>query len=531
MKKKIMAILVAASLCMSMSAVAFAADNTADADPAAGSADVVQEDAAENTEDYGIVTYANDSKQNTFDTAATMTVGTTYSGSLSESDTDDYWKFTISSSGRVKIFLDLEASANYELYDSDRNRLAYYSNITATADNPDEVSLTYDLVEGTYYFRVYHRYNAYGNYKVRLASFTSAGESFEETISKNNNTIENANSISLNTTYKGQLAINDSEDYYKFTLNSDQDLAISIDQGDTIIANYYIYESGDTNKSRWHGRIEGENSLRETVSLSAGTYYLDVSRYVDHTGNYSFSLGDSKNGVCKADDGNWYNYKDGVVQKGVTVAKNSNGWWYIDKNGKVDFSYTGFASNSNGKWYCEKGKVTFSKNSVIKDTTGAIGTKGAWYYVTGSKVQTDYIGVANYKNSSGWWYIKNGKVDFSANTVAKNKNGWWYVKGGKVDFNYTGFASNSNGKWYCEKGSVSFKKNSVIKDTTGAIGTKGTWYYVTGSKVQTGYTGVANYKNSSGWWYIRKGKVNFSYTGWASNKYGTWNVVNGKVRF
>ncbi len=212
----------------------------------------------------------------------------------------------------------------------------------------------------------------------------------------------------------------------------------------------------------------------------------------------------TRNGLLKASDGNWYYYKDGVVQA----------------------NYNGFASNSNGKWYVEKGKVTFKKNDVIKDTTGTIGTKGTWYYVVGSKVQTGYNGVANYKNSNGWWYIQNGKVDFSHNGVEKNKNGWWYVTGGKVQFGYTGVANykNRNGWWYIKNGKVDFGANTVAKNKNG-------WWYVNKGKVNFNYTGVSNYKNSNGWWYIKSGKVDFSYTGRAKNKNGTWNVVNGKVRF
>ncbi len=227
----------------------------------------------------------------------------------------------------------------------------------------------------------------------------------------------------------------------------------------------------------------------------------------------------------------WWNVVKGKVTPGVTVAKNDNGWWYIDAKGKVDFSYTGFAENKNGKWYCEKGKVTFEKKGILKDTTGALGEKGAWYYVIGSKVQTDYTGVSNFSNENGWWYIKKGKVDFSANTVAKNKNGWWYVEGGKVRFSYNGFGKNSNGSWYCEKGKVRFDQNSVLKDTTGALGSKGAWYYVVGSKVQTDYTGVADYKNSNGWWYVKNGKVDFSANTVAKNKNGWWYVEGGKVIF
>ncbi len=239
----------------------------------------------------------------------------------------------------------------------------------------------------------------------------------------------------------------------------------------------------------------------------------------------------------------------GGTSSGGTVKKDSDGkWYYYDKNGKKDLTYTGFASNSNGQWYVEKGKVTFTVNSVLKDTTGEIGTKGTWYYVVGSQVQTGFTGLANYKNSNGWWYIKAGKVDFSASGVYKNKNGWFYVSGGKVDFSantvaknsygwwyilegcvqfdFTGLANykNSNGWWYIKKGKVDFGHNGVDKNKNG-------WFYVTGGKVQFGYTGVANYKNSSGWWYIKNGKVDFSFTGVSSNKNGWWYVRKGKVEF
>ncbi len=264
--------------------------------------------------------------------------------------------------------------------------------------------------------------------------------------------------------------------------------------------------------------------LKDTTGAlgEKGAWYYVIGSKVqtDYTGVSNFS---NKNGW-------WYIKKGKVDFSANTVAKNENGWWYVE-GGKVRFSYNGFGKNSNGSWYCEKGKVTFKKQGILKDTTGALGEKGAWYYVIGSKVQTDYTGVSNFSNENGWWYIKKGKVDFSANTVAKNKNGWWYVEGGKVRFSYNGFGKNANGSWYCEKGKVTFNKNSVLKDTTGALGSKGAWYYVVGSKVQTDYTGVANYKNSNGWWYVKNGKVDFSFTGLASNKNGTWYISGGKVDF
>ncbi len=292
----------------------------------------------------------------------------------------------------------------------------------------------------------------------------------------------------------------------------------------------------------------GTENLVATAGGKTATLPVTVSTPLDLSG----VAGSNYTGLYKY-NGIWWYLKNGIVQPDYEgLAENEYGLWYV-KNGRVDYTYTGFAENSSGKWYMEDGKATLEKNGVIKDTTGAIGTEGNWYYVVGSKVQTGFTGLADYKNENGWWYIQNGVVDFSANTVAKNKNGWFYVTGGKVDFSYNGFGENKNGKWYCEGGQVTFNKNGVLKDTTGAIGTKGTWYYVVGSQVQTGFTGLANYRNENGWWYIRRGevdfsactvaknnngwfyvtggKVDFSYNGFGENNYGKWYVDNGQVTF
>ncbi len=220
------------------------------------------------------------------------------------------------------------------------------------------------------------------------------------------------------------------------------------------------------------------------------------------------------------------NAKDGLVGSGTVLKKDADGVWRYYENGKFIEDYTGFATNANGDWYVKNGCVLFDQNSVYKDTSGAIGTKGTWYYVTGSKVQHGFTGLANYKNENGWWYIKNGEVDFSANTVAKNNNGWWYVTGGKVQFGFTGLANykNSNGWWYIKGGKVDFTHNGVDKNVNG-------WWYVTGGKVQFGFTGLANYKNSNGWWYIKSGKVDFTHSGVDKNKNGWWYVSGGKVQF
>ncbi len=258
----------------------------------------------------------------------------------------------------------------------------------------------------------------------------------------------------------------------------------------------YFDEEGESHA------ITGE--CKVTVSLYSDGFHQEP----DGSDWYYYKSGKEDTGTTgvisgKVDGrkGDWYVLK-GKVNRAATVVKYNDVWWYFNDEGMRDASYTGFAENKNGKWYCENGKVKFDKTGVIKDETGALGSKGAWYYVVKSKVQTDYTGVANHKNEHGWWYVKNGKVDFSANTVAKNKNGWWYVVGGKVQFGFTGLANykNANGWWYIRNGKVDFH-----------------------------YNGLA--KNKNGWWYVKNGKVDFSYSGAAQNENGWWYVCNGKVIF
>jgi len=256
-----------------------------------------------------------------------------------------------------------------------------------------------------------------------------------------------------------------------------------------------------------------------------------ISGYIDLDWWYMDPNGQFGNGVVKTGsdiekiNGTWTYTVNGEPDYSYTgLAKNSNGWYYM-KDGVLDRSYTGFASNENGSWYITEGKLTRKDNTVLQDTKGAIGTKNEWYYVVGSKVQSDFTGLANYKNTSGWWYITKGKVDRSVNTVAKNKNGWYYVVNGKVQKSFSGLANykNENGWWYITNGKLNRSVNTVAKNKNG-------WFYVVNGKVQKSFTGLADYKNESGWWYITNGRVDRTFTGIAKNKNGTYYVKNGKVQ-
>ena len=217
-----------------------------------------------------------------------------------------------------------------------------------------------------------------------------------------------------------------------------------------------------------------------------------------------------------------YEYS-GSYQVHITGLKNKNGS-AAELNYKVNFvsayeemqkSYTGFKYTETGRWRFENGSINYNYNDIVFD-------EDEWRYYYKGMFQDTYTGVTDCSNEYGWWYVKNGVVDFGANTVASNSNGWWKVTGGKVDFNFTGLASNTNGWWYLEKGKVNFSANTVAANDFG-------WWKVTNGAVDFNFTGLAS--NANGWWYLEKGKVNFGYTGFADNSYGRWRIEKGTVNF
>ena len=184
----------------------------------------------------------------------------------------------------------------------------------------------------------------------------------------------------------------------------------------------------------------------------------------------------------------WYYVKNGQIQKGQeTVQCNKNGWWYIGKDGKVDFTKNTVALNQNGWWYIENGKVDFNFNGLACNQNGwwkiengkvnfdfngiASNQYGDWY-CRGSKVQFDKTDVVYCDNNKfkGWYYIKNGQIQYNSETVQCNKNGWWYIgKDGKVNFDFNGIAHNQNGDWFIRNGKVDFTYNNNNYEWNGKI--------------------------------------------------------------
>ena len=178
------------------------------------------------------------------------------------------------------------------------------------------------------------------------------------------------------------------------------------------------------------------------------------------------------------------------------------------------------AKNENGWWYIKNGRVDFGYDGFGQNKNG-------WWYCQDGKVsfRVNSVLKGTVNGTKAWWYVQGSKVVFT-DTVAKNANGWWRIEDGKVNFDCNSVEKNENGWWKIKNGKVDFSFTGIAQNRNG-------WWYCKGGKVQFGATTVVKgtVDGTKAWWYINKGKVDKSYNGLGSNSNGTWLIEDGKVNF
>ncbi|MBO7689768.1 MAG: hypothetical protein J6T14_02870 [Clostridia bacterium] len=110
-----------------------------------------------------------------------------------------------------------------------------------------------------------------------------------------------------------------------------------------------------------------------------------------------------------------------------TATTNADGLPY-DKNG----------SDRYAEW---DGKYRTAEVVVKKDD------KGRWVALVGEKMEKDCTGV--FQNENGWWFVRNGYVDFNYSGIAGNQFGKWYIERGRLNNRYSGaYTPVESGKHY-----------------------------------------------------------------------------------
>ena len=125
-----------------------------------------------------------------------------------------------------------------------------------------------------------------------------------------------------------------------------------------------------------------------------------------------------------------------------------------------------------------------------------------------------------YHEGNDWNYYVDDNIAV-VTTLVKYNGSWWYVSGGKVNFGATGLCKYNGTWWYVKNGKVSF--------TTTLCKYNGIWWYINNGAVNFNKTTLVKY--GSNWYAVAKGQVAWKYTGKLAYNGRYFNVVNGVVKF
>ena len=241
---------------------------------------------------------------NSLATANAINLNKKYIGCISLNDSKDSYKFTTSKSGKVNVQINAYKNRNigWELYNEKgeclHSRTEEYNNVT------ENIVVNTDLYisAGTYYLVFIDRSYWVGvstrcKYDFIL-NYTSSEETFIEKTGGINNTLATASGISVGSSIKGQLSIDDNKDFYRFSLTAKQAVRIGLDgnfSNNNVSMALYDYQ-GNTIYSEEAIKNYQTNKItyRKAIKLNAGTYYIAVleNEYygTKYPGFYSLNL-------------------------------------------------------------------------------------------------------------------------------------------------------------------------------------------------------------------------------------------------
>lgn len=153
-----------------------------------------------------------------------------------------------------------------------------------------------------------------------------------------------------------------------------------------------------------------------------------------------------------------------------------------------------------------------------------------WNYYKNGRVSTDTTLV---KYNGSWWYVKNGKIDFSARTLCKYNGTWWFIENGRIQWNGESIVQYGGTWYYVKNGQVDWNSGETLCRYDGAYKGPTTeempynkkdycaWDYAESNW----YSEDGTYNGS--WWHIKDGRVKFDTTLVRYN--GTWYYVHNGI--
>lgn len=98
----------------------------------------------------------------------------------------------------------------------------------------------------------------------------------------------------------------------------------------------------------------------------------------------------------------------------------------------------------------------------------------------------------------------------------------YYFKNNRIDTSYTGLAQYGNEWYYIENGKVSWNYTGLAQRGI-------EWFYIEKGKLNWDHSGIVEYNNQ--WFYVVKGRLDWNYTGLGQSDNDWYYIVNGRVNW
>lgn len=337
----------------------------------------------------------------TFARANKITFGMTIAGTISAPGDEDYYKFSVTESGKIKIRDDIYDTDEFEsicvsLYDEK------HRNIYTQEDMGESVDDSFSVTPGSYYVRIMQGgiYDRGVKYSFRI-DFSKGKGTYRG--ADNFSDFQKAKKISLGKKVYGRIISSDECKYYKFTIPQEGMIEM------TCARDQDGYSKDYWNTSLYNSRKEIISPNRyyynrkERIGLDAGTYYIKVSssRYWS-ADEYYIMIEYKRTSSWERELNNTFD-RSTEVQLNALMYGSINEWSDIDcykftvpKDCKVKFDfYTGGIYKFYATVYDASFKQT--KGRLLQDSSGmyekkiitTISLKKGQYYL---KINCDYLG-------------------------------------------------------------------------------------------------------------------------------------------
>lgn len=354
--------------------------------------------------------------------------GTSINGLLAANDDTDIYKVTVSEKGRLSLdFKSYIDSVIIELKDMNQTSLVKKS-LAANYNEPKEETYDVDLDPGTYYLYVRKDILKHtGEY-----SFKTRFSSNDTNVIEPNDTMANAQPISLNNKINGYISETNKIDVFKFTLSEPCRLKINL-ISNIKSANMEIKDANQNIvlNSSFQGNDSEPGLKNIEKKFNAGTYYVTITKQYIYTGKYSLTIGSPYGWIQNVDstysyvdsngdyvkfcwnliDGTWYHFdRYGIMQTGWLQTEDT--WYYLSPSGgmvtnwysvgDIWYFFTGSGSMKTG--WLQQGDTWYFLNSSGAMATGWQQVNGTWYYFYSSGAMACNTTIDGYYlDGSGAW--------------------------------------------------------------------------------------------------------------------------------